>query len=59
VGDIGHEQGIDLASDLCERGKSIVRGIAVPPQMIIFGRSARARSRTWSMSMRPVSRPTA
>ena len=37
-------------------GKSIVRGIAVPPQKIIFGRSARAMSRTWSMSMRPVSR---
>ena len=36
-------------------GKSMVRGIAVPPQKITFGRSASARSRTWSRSTRPVS----
>ena len=35
--------------------KSIVRGSAVPPQKISFGRSASASSRTWSKSMRPVS----
>ena len=28
--------------------KSISRGMAEPPQMIIFGRCSRARSRTWS-----------
>ena len=39
-------------------GKSMVRGMAVPPQKISFGRWARARSRTSSMSTRPVSRPT-
>ena len=36
-------------------GKSMVRGMAVPPQKMIFGRSARASSRTSSMSTRPVS----
>ncbi len=35
--------------------KSMVRGTAVPPQKISFGRSASARSRTSSMSIRPVS----
>ncbi len=39
-------------------GKSIVRGMAVPPQKISFGRSLRASSRTSSMSTRPVSRRT-
>ena len=28
--------------------KSMVRGMAEPPAMIIFGRCSRARSRTWS-----------
>ena len=37
-------------------GKSMVRGTAVPPQKITLGRSARARSRTSSRSIRPVSR---
>ncbi len=32
--------------------KSMVRGMAVPPQKMIFGRSLRARSRTSSKSMR-------
>ncbi len=36
-------------------GKSMVRGIAVPPQKISLGRSASAMSRTSSMSTRPVS----
>ena len=36
----------------------MVRGIAVPPQKMTFGRSRRARSRTSSRSTRPVSRPT-
>ena len=36
-------------------GKSMVRGIAVPPQKMILGCSLRARSRTSSMSTRPVS----
>ncbi len=39
-------------------GKSIVRGIAVPPQNMIFGRSLRARSRTSSKSILPVSART-
>ena len=39
-------------------GKSIVRGIAVPPQKITLGRSASARSRTSSRSSRPVSART-
>jgi hypothetical protein len=39
-------------------GKSMVRGIAVPPQKMILGRSVRARSRTWSRSRRPVSART-
>jgi hypothetical protein len=41
VRDVGQQDAPDLAGDLGEGGKSIVRGIAVPPQMIIFGRSAR------------------
>ena len=36
-------------------GKSIVRGIAVPPQKMILGCSLSARSRTSSRSTRPVS----
>ena len=36
-------------------GKSMVRGTAVPPHQMTFGRSARASSRTSSMSTRPVS----
>ena len=36
-------------------GKSMIRGIAVPPQKMILGRSLRARSRTSSRSTRPVS----
>ncbi len=36
-------------------GKSMVRGMAVPPAMIILGRSRSAISRTSSMSTRPVS----
>ena len=36
-------------------GKSIVRGIAVPPQKITFGRSASASARTSSRSTTPVS----
>ena len=36
-------------------GKSMVRGIAVPPQKMTLGRSARASSRTSSKSTRPVS----
>ena len=36
----------------------MVRGIAVPPQKMSFGRSRRARSRTSSRSTRPVSRRT-
>ena len=39
-------------------GKSIVRGIAVPPQKMSWGRSRRARSRTSSRSTRPVSART-
>ena len=39
-------------------GKSMVRGIAVPPQKITLGRSDRASSRTWSRSRRPVSART-
>ena len=39
-------------------GKSMVRGIAVPPQKMTLGRSARARSRTSSRSTRPVSART-
>src|SRR5205814_663838 len=35
--------------------KSMIRGIAVPPAQISLGRSRRARSRTSSRSMRPVS----
>ena len=35
-----------------------MRGIAVPPQKITLGRSASARSRTWSRSTRPVSART-
>ena len=38
--------------------KSIVRGIAVPPQYMSFGFSLRASWRTSSMSMRWVSRRT-
>ena len=38
--------------------KSIVRGNAVPPQKMSFGRSRSASSRTSSRSMRPVSRRT-
>ena len=38
--------------------ESMVRGIAVPPQKITFGRSRRARSRTSSRSSRPVSART-
>ena len=37
---------------------SMVRGIAVPPQNMIFGCSLRARSRTSSKSIRPVSART-
>ena len=39
-------------------GNSIVRGIAVPPQKMTFGRSRLARSRTSSKSTRPVSART-
>ncbi len=39
-------------------GKSMVRGIAVPPQKMTLGRSFSARSRTSSMWTRPVSRRT-
>jgi hypothetical protein len=38
--------------------KSISRGIAVPPQKMIRGRSRSAIARTSSRSMRPVSRRT-
>ena len=39
-------------------GKSMVRGMAVPPQKINFGRSARAIARTSSRSTMPSSRRT-
>ena len=39
-------------------GKSMVRGMAVPPQNMSLGRSVRASSRTRSRSTRPVSRRT-
>ena len=43
------------AAMAAKAGKSIVRGIAVPPQKMILGCSLRARSRTSSRSTRPVS----
>jgi hypothetical protein len=46
------------AAICAKAGKSMVRGIAVPPQKRIFGRSRSARSRTSSMSTRPVSART-
>ena len=45
----------DSAAMSAKAGKSMVRGIAVPPQKMILGRSLRARSRTSSRSTRPVS----
>ena len=46
------------AAMAAKAGKSMVRGIAVPPQKMILGRSLSARSRTSSRSTRPVSRRT-
>ncbi len=46
------------AAIVAKPSKSTVRGIAVPPQMMSFGRSARAISATSSRSIRPVSRRT-
>ena len=49
---------VDIAEDLAisRNGlNSIARGKAEPPAMISRGRCCRARSRTWSMSIRSVS----
>ncbi len=43
------------AAMAAKAGKSMVRGMAVPPQKMILGCSLRARSRTSSRSTRPVS----
>ena len=46
------------AATSAKNGKSMIHGIAVPPQKITLGRSRRARSQTWSWSRRPVSART-